>query len=560
MLSADDIDVLAHKGETMDVEFKGEAKRALSDDDLVSAVVCLANGPGGRLFVGIDDDGRITGARPRHGDTIDAVRIEALISNRTRPACAVRAEVIRHPKGLILVVEVRHSNVPVATSNGTYLRRAIGGDGRPSCVPFFAFEATGGHVSADPVTAVVTSATWDDLDPLEIERMRRFVRETGRGDASLLPLSDMDLCKSLGVVDGHTHVAGIRQLGLFLFGREEALRRFVPTHEVAWQVLDGTAVMENDIWRWPLFRIVEEVTARFRARNRSQELVELFRLEVPDYAPEGFREALINALVHRDFAKLGAVHVQWHNDHIRIDNPGGFPEGVRLDNLLVTQPRPRNPALADAFKRAGLVERTGRGVDTIFAGQLRYGRAAPEYGLSNEASVTVLLRGGPANLKLAGFIASEGRNGRAAELADLLVLNRLAHQRSITTDVTAALLQQDETVARGRLNRMVELGWLEPRGERKGRSYLLSAKLYEVLGDAAAFVRAKGFEPQQQVQMVLQFAKKHGQITRAEAADLCRVSLDQASRILARTAKEGKNFRLKGKGRGARYVFVRWRK
>ena len=121
--------------------------------------------------------------------------------------------------------------MPIATSNGTYVKRAMGGDGKPACMPLFAFEAMGGHVAADPVAVVVPSASWDDLDPLEIERMRRFVRETGRGETSLLDLSDLDLCKSLGAVDGDSRATGIRQLGLLLFGREQALRRFIPTHE-----------------------------------------------------------------------------------------------------------------------------------------------------------------------------------------------------------------------------------------------------------------------------------------------------------------------------------------
>jgi len=54
------------------------------------------------------------------------------------------------------------------------------------------------------------------------------------------------------------------------------------------------------------------------------------------------------------------VHVQWHDDRIEISNPGGFPEGVRLDNLPVTQLRPRNPLPAGAFKRAGVVDRAHR--------------------------------------------------------------------------------------------------------------------------------------------------------------------------------------------------------
>ena len=105
--------------------------------------------------------------------------------------------------------------------------------------------------------------------------------------------------------------------------------------------------------------------------------VNIFRIGIPDYSEQALREGLANALIHRDYSRLGAVHVQWQEDRIEISNPGGFPEGVRLDNLLVTPPRPRNPSLVDAFKRAGIVERTARGIDTIFFEQLRNGRPAP---------------------------------------------------------------------------------------------------------------------------------------------------------------------------------------
>ncbi|WP_445300966.1 ATP-binding protein [Microcoleus sp. BR0-C5] len=61
-------------------------------------------------------------------------------------------------------------------------------------------------------------------------------------------------------------------------------------------------------------------------------------------------EASVNALIHRDYTKLGAVHIRWEDYGITISNPGGFVEGVSLDNLLVVEPRPRNPFLADAIK------------------------------------------------------------------------------------------------------------------------------------------------------------------------------------------------------------------
>jgi len=60
--------------------------------------------------------------------------------------------------------------------------------------------------------------------------------------------------------------------------------------------------------------------------------------------------------------------------------------------------------LAEAFRRIGLVEQTGRGIDKIFAGQLRYGRPAPDYGRTNSTAVRVVLRGGQPSLEFAAFV------------------------------------------------------------------------------------------------------------------------------------------------------------
>jgi ATP-dependent DNA helicase RecG len=203
-------------------------------------------------------------------------------------------------------------------------------------------------------------------------------------------LPDQELAKALGAVEANHTVRGVRVLGLLLFGREAALRSDLPTHESAFQQLSGLQVVANEFFRLPLIRLMDELMARFRARYREDEvMVGMLRVGVPDYPERAFREGVANALVHQDLTRLAAVHVQWHDDRIEISNPGGFPEGVRLDNLLVTPPRPRSPLLADAFKRAGIVERTARGIDTIFYEQLSNGRPAPDYGRSTERDVVL---------------------------------------------------------------------------------------------------------------------------------------------------------------------------
>jgi ATP-dependent DNA helicase RecG len=550
-------------GETRDVEFKGESRMALNDRELVEAVVCLANRAGAEsawLLIGVENDGRITGARPRHeAERTDPARLKALVANRTHPSVAVRIRIVLIEDLEVLAIEVPPSSLPVGTADGRFLRRTVGGDGRPACVPMQFHEMQARQADRgllDYSALVVPDARWEDLDPLEIERFRRSVRERrGRSDEALLDLPDLELVRALGAVEATGRENAVRTLGLMLFGKEDSLRRFLPTHEVAFQVLRGQEVEVNDFFRWPLLRVMEEIEARIRVRNREHELmVGLLRVGVPDYPERALREALANALVHRDYLRQGAVHFQWHADRIEVSNAGGLPEGVRLDNLLTTAPRPRNPLLADAFKRAGLVERTARGIDTIFYEQLRNGRPAPSYARSDATGVVVVLPGGEANLDFVRFAVEEGQNGRSLLLDDLLLLNALWQERSLATEHAAQLIQKPEADARGVLGRLVEAGLVEARGERKGRSWHLSASAYRRLGEQAAYVRQRGFEPLQQEQMVLQFVETQGRITRREVAELCRLSGPQAYRLLVRLRASGRLVREGDRGRGAGYV------
>lgn len=548
-------------GESLDVEFKGEERRALNDRDLVEAVVCLANRHSSRpgyLLVGVEDDGRITGARPRHetGRT-EPERVAALIASRTRPSLACEVEEVVLEGHLVLAVTVPVSRVPVASSDGTYLRRTLTHQGAPECLPMFYHEMQSAQADRgllDPTALELPGASWHDLDPMEFERFRRMVRESRSSDRVLVELPDTELAKALGVVKSDHQITGIRLAGLLLFGREEALARMVPAHQVAFQKLEDTRIPVNVIERWPLLRAMEEFLRDFRAANLETEVrVGILRVAVPDYPEAAVREALANAFVHRDYGRLGAVHLQWREDSLEVSSPGSFPEGVRLDNLLVVPPTPRNPLLADAFKRAGVVERTGRGIDRIFEEQLRNGRPVPDYSRSTGAHVVVVLPGGTANLDFVRLVSEEGQEGPPLRLDELMILNHLWLERTITTAESARLMQRSEGEARMRLQRLVERGLLEGRGEGRGRTYHLSATAYRRLGLNAAYVRQRGFEPFQIEQMVLQFVHVHQRITRKEAADLCRLDPPKAGRLLQSMARRGALIR-EGSRRGSSYV------
>lgn len=115
--------------------------------------------------------------------------------------------------------------------------------------------------------------------------------------------------------------------------------------------------------------MLELFETNFDAWNPEHEMEEgLLRISAPEFSKRAFREALVNAFCHRDYTILGSVRVAIDDDGLTISNPGGFIEGVSIENLLTVEPHGRNKALADALKRIGLAEKTGRGIDRIFEG------------------------------------------------------------------------------------------------------------------------------------------------------------------------------------------------
>ena len=543
------------------MEFKGEEAASFTDRELVEAVVCLANrsndGPGW-LLIGVEDNGRVSGARPRHesGKT-DPLRVQALIGNRTRPSLSARAEMVSLNGREVLVIEVPALRQPVGTSDGHYLRRVIGGDGKPSCVPFHFHEMQSRQADLgllDYSALRLDAVGIDVLDPLEFDRYRRMIRENAhRGDEALLGLGNLELAKALGAVEEENGSVAVRVAGLLLFGREDALASNLPTHETAFQAISGTEVEVNDFFRWPLLRVMEELETRFRARNREREIqVGMSRIGVPDYPERAFREGVANALTHRDYTRLGAVHVQWREDRLEISNPGGFPDGVRLDNLLVAQPRPRNPLLADAFKRAGIVERTGRGIDTIFVEQIRTGRPAPSYRKSRETDIVLELPGGEPNLGFVRLVVEQGRQGQPFSQDELLLLNALDRDRRLTVSDAAATIQKGQSGAEALLRKLCDSGVAERRGTARRPVFHLSESTSLRLGDRED-ARRGGVEPVRLEEVVRRYVEDHGSISRKEVVGLCAISAPRAYRLLKKLESEGILRRVGTRGRSVRY-------
>lgn len=520
--------------ESLTVEFKSDL-RCLPDRELVEAVVCLANAQGGDLYLGIEDDGQATGLHPNHQNLVG---LAALIANRTQPSVRVLVTTLVINGNTVARIQVPLCPDPVATNEGLLKRRRLQANGEPECVPFLPqeFVARRAHFGLVDLSAQpVAGATLSDLDPAERARLRQFIQRYN-GDQSLLGLDDEQLDGALGLTVRSAQGRLVTLTGLLLIGREESLRTLVPTHEIAFQMLEGEDVQLNEFRRAPLLSAMEWVETTFRPLNTEREFqAGLFRVSVPRLDARAFREAVANAVAHRDYSLRGAIHIRMAVNELTISNPGGLVEGVTLGNLLTTEPSPRNPRLADALKRIGLVERTGRGVDLIYRGLLRYGRHNPDYSSTTSHSVVLRLSLGAADEAfLTLVLQEEARRRQPLPIDSLIILAMLREQRRASSEQLARWLHKDSVRIVGSVESLVEAGLLQAHGNGRGRSYTLAPTIYRQLGLQAHYTRQAGFDRLQQEQMIQSYVQQQGKITRQEVVELCRLTPDQAYKLLKR--------------------------
>jgi len=209
--------------------------------------------------------------------------------------------------------------------------------------------------------------------------------------------------------------------------------------------------------------------------------------------------------------------------------------------------------LADAFKRIGLVERTGRGIDTIFEGQLRYGRQVPDYSRSTVSTVQVVLHDGPANFGMTRLVAERDVPGRRLSLDDLLVVNQIARtQEPLGIGRASTMLQRMEGPTRSVLDRLVEAGLLDGWDDRRERVYYFTSPVARVLGVEDLDDDVAAEHAGERERKILEYVDLHGKITRSTVVDLCGLEGREARTVLEKLVRRGALV-VRGEKRGAYY-------
>lgn len=117
-----------------------------------------------------------------------------------------------------------------------------------------------------------------------------------------------------------------------------------------------------------------------------------FIFDLYDFNEEVIREAVLNAIAHRDYTITSEAVIKQYPNKIIITNTGGFPKGVTIENILTVSSTPRSRLMTEILEKTGLVERSGQGVDKIFSNTLSEGKVEPDYKNSNMFQVSLSLR------------------------------------------------------------------------------------------------------------------------------------------------------------------------
>ena len=520
------------------LEFKS-ATGGFHFEKLVDYCVAIANEGGGKIILGVSD------RRPRKivgtGAFAEPGRAEAGLHQRL--GHRVPIEEIHHQGHRVLIVHVPSRLPGTAWSvNGRYLKRAGDdiatlGDAELRAI----FAESGPDFSAEPSPANVS-----DLAPSALAAFReRWARKAKSPRISQLPdeqlLADAEL-----LLDGRPTYAA-----LILFGTRAALGRYLAQAEVVFEYRSSEAsgpAQDREEYREGFFLFNDALWQKINLRNDRQSYQDgLFRYDIPTFDEIPVREALLNAVAHRDYRLGGSVFVRQYARRLEIVSPGGFPPGISPENIL-DQQNPRNRRLGEALARCGLIERSGQGMNLMVESAIRQSKPLPSFAGSSVHEVRLALEGSVQDPTFVRFLEHLGEERlRHFSTYDFLALDAICRDQPLTEPM------------RARLPGLIEAGAIEVQGRGRGVRHHLSRAMYAAIGQKGVYTRRKGLDHETNKALLMKHLTGNADVG-APLLELCQVlpaqSTSSVQRLLRELRSEGRVI-LRGARRGARWYPVK---
>ncbi len=339
------MDLIANCGEGQRVEFK----ERISNID--KEMVAFANADGGSVFLGINDRGDMVGVK-------ESNRLISRIHDIARNCDPAVKMTLHHHSGEVLEIRVPEGlDKPYRSKDGFYLRSGPNSQklSRDEIVELlvshgrFRFDETLNQTFRYP----------DDFAPAKLGNYLTLSGITAGG------LATKDLLLSLDLAEETEEGFKLRQAGVMFFAKDP--ERFVKESYVTCVKYRGTDrldIVDRKEVKGDLIHQIEEAIAQVDRANQTRYVIsgKPRRQEIHDYPPVAIREAVINAVMHRDyFYDASHVYIHIFSDRFEIENPGGLFPGLTLEDLGKRSVR-RNRLIADVLFRVGYIERIGSGI------------------------------------------------------------------------------------------------------------------------------------------------------------------------------------------------------
>ena len=478
------------------LEFK-EAKTGFDSEKLTRYCVALANEGGGHIVLGVTDK------KPRTVVGSNAFRdlskLKRDLSQRVH--LRIDATALDHADGRVVVIATppRPIGFPMEYKGAYWMRRG------EDLVPMSpeVLKRIFDEAQPDYSAEICSGATLADLDEVAIEKLRELWLASS-GNSALEGMSSAQLLEDAELtVDGKlTHAA------LILLGSRKGLGRHLAQAETVFEYRSSDASIaygQRREFRQGFLTFIDALWELINLRNEVHQFQDgLFRYEILTFNQAAVREAILNALAHRDYRLGGSIFIKQFPKKLEIVSPGGFPPGITAENLLWRQ-APRNRRVAEVMAKCALVERSGQGVNLMVETCVQEGKALPDFSGSDDYEVSLVLNGEVRDVRFLRFLERVGTETLAHFTTDDFLLLDTIHQEAVI----------DERL-RGRLTTLLSLGVIESKGRGRGTRYLLSERFYKLTGKPGAYSRKKGLDTETNKALLL----KHIQRNKAAGSPL----------------------------------------
>ena len=485
----DSVEELLEAKEGEHVQFK-EAKNRFDFGEAARCCCALANNGGGKLVFGITDK------RPRQ--VVGSRAFEQ--PERTRMGLIDKLKInvdfqlydYEGKRVLVFDVKSRPIGMPVLYEGVAWIYDGDTLGPMPEDMRRRIYDEIGTDFSGK----ICEGATFDDLDETAIENFRSNWIEKS-GNKQLATRSRHQILIDCGAITD----SGVTYAALILFGKNEALTRFLPQAEIVFEYRSSEAsgpANQREEFRVGFFACYDRIWELVNLRNDKQHYQEgFFVFDIFTFNERVVREAILNAVSHRNYQFGGSIFVRQYRDRLVVESPGGLPFGITLDNILDRQ-LPRNRRIAEILSLCGMVERSGQGMNLMFELSVQEAKPLPDFTGTDEFFVSVTLNGliiDKAMLSVINRISEKSTELLSTE--DFLAIDALYHDHPLNGKMQA------------RLPRLVEMGIVEHIGRKK---YVLARSLYAATGKTGVHTRHVGLDKDTNKALLLKHIRQNNDV------------------------------------------------